>query len=164
MDQPSFAKSNFEFNHPIQKLPDIWNCEFKYGIRYLADAKIIHYLCTSRVDKEEPPFLLNDRIFFDYIKTYGKLPDEVVRIFDHPFEGVASLSYLLSGKDLQFAHDPLYKDLKSCYLLHQNKYKVLSFLVRFSISPIKVFIDMLKHMGILSWAISLKRIIINQKT
>lgn len=128
-------------------------------MRFMQEAKIVHYLCTSSVDAEEPPFLLNDRAYFEEIKKTGQLPIAVRRLFDHPFEGIASLSYLMSGKDLVLVHDTLYKDLKYCYLNHHRLYKFVTFVVYYIRRPKDIFIDISRSLGILHWCVTLKTII-----
>lgn len=46
-DQLSLYLTNNHFGGLIQPLSGIWNCQLRYGINYLRDAKIIHFLTTT---------------------------------------------------------------------------------------------------------------------
>jgi Glycosyl transferase family 8. len=48
IDQTSFAKANIDLGHVLQELPGIWNCQLRHGTRFLGDARIVHYLWTSK--------------------------------------------------------------------------------------------------------------------
>ena len=98
MDQPSFAKTNYEMGHIVKTLPDVWNCELKHGIRFLRDAYIVHYLCTNKEGGEA--FLLNNLDVFEKIKETGELPEEVIKTINDPFCGLPNVSWLRSIDDL----------------------------------------------------------------
>lgn len=104
MDQPAFAKTNYILGHPIKTLDDIWNCELKHGIRYLKDAKIVHYLCTNISKKNDRQvFLLNEReIFQEILKNNGEIPSIIKEVIIDPFKGIAPITHLFAGNDLSF--------------------------------------------------------------
>ncbi len=130
MDQPSFAKTNYDYQHIIQKMPDIWNCELKHGMRYFKEAKIIHYLCTNENNGKMPPFLLNEKKVFLKIKESGSLPPNVQKLFDDPSTGIAPLTNLISGSDVLFFDDPLVFLLRTWYDNNRTLYKCLSCLAK----------------------------------
>ncbi|WP_455668105.1 putative nucleotide-diphospho-sugar transferase [Phocaeicola sp.] len=109
MDQPSFAKTNYEFEHIVEVLDDVWNCELKHGIRYLKDAKILHYLCTniSRPGNKQI-FLLNEKDVFEDIKKIGLISNEIKEVINDPFKGIVTPTHLFSGQDLYFFKSGLY--------------------------------------------------------
>ena len=116
MDQPSFAKTNFEMGHIVQQLPDIWNCELKHGIRYLKDAKIVHYLCTNpSVHQNQQLFLLNEKDSLLEIKRSGIINDTIKSIVEDPFCGLAEVTHCFSGEDLFFFQTPAYNYLRQHY-------------------------------------------------
>lgn len=110
MDQPSFAQTNYMFGHPVQTLDDVWNCELKHGIRFLKDAKIVHYLCTN-VSKgdDKQIFVLNERrTFEDMLESDLEIPALVKEIVIDPFQGLSSVTQLFSGNDLLFFRSELF--------------------------------------------------------
>lgn len=58
MDQPALAKTNYQLGHIIKQIDDTWNCEFLHGMRYMKDAKIVHYLTTNFKRDDVEPFIL----------------------------------------------------------------------------------------------------------
>ena len=112
MDQPSFAKTNYEMGHPVKTLDDVWNCELKHGIRYLKDARIIHYLTTNASPRTgKQLFRLNDVDLFMEMKETGKIPDEIRTICQDPFKGIAPLTHCFSGDDVYLFQLPFFKNL-----------------------------------------------------
>ena len=110
MDQPSFAKTNYQMGHVVQVLDDVWNCELKHGLRYLKDAYIVHYLTTNTSsDAGSQVFRLNEPDLFNEMKETGIIPAEIEVIADDPFKGLAPLTHLFAGSDLYFLQSKPYK-------------------------------------------------------
>ena len=117
MDQPSFAKTNYEMGHVIQHLPDVWNCELKHGIRYLKDAYIVHYLCTnSSKFQDRQLFLLNEKDVLLEVKRTGLISDEIVETIKDPFRGIAEVTHCFAGDDVFFFRTNSYIYLRSKYV------------------------------------------------
>lgn len=112
MDQPSFAKTNIELGHIVTRLQDVWNCEYIHGIRFLKDAKIVHYLCTNNT-KQKESFLLRNRSVLEEVKKNGTLSSEIEDCFTDPFKGIPGLTTIVAGEAVYFMRTPLYH-----YLLH----------------------------------------------
>lgn len=103
MDQPSFALTNIRLKYPIKKIPDIWNCELKHGIKYLKNAYIVHYLCTNvSSGNDRQLFLLNDAAVMQDIKRTGIIPEKIKSVILDPFEGIADTTHCFAGNDLDF--------------------------------------------------------------
>ena len=98
-DQPSLALSNYQMGHVIGKLDDVWNCQLKHGIRYLKDAKVVHYLHTSLSGAgKEQLFVMNEPGTYDKLKT-GDVDPRIIASFDDPFTGLSRFSLALGGND-----------------------------------------------------------------
>ena len=67
MDQPSFNKSNYENNSVIKELPGEWNCQVRFGAKYIASAKVLHF-CSK---KNMPLASIASRNFLYKVKKYG---------------------------------------------------------------------------------------------
>ena len=116
MDQPSFAKTNFLLGHVVKYLGDIWNCELKYGIKWLKDAKIVHYLCTNKSKNEYRQFfIMNYQCILLQIKATGEIPNDVVETVKDPFYGIAPVSHCFAGEDIYFFMTPLYNFIRGEY-------------------------------------------------
>ena len=102
-DQPSFAKTNYEMGHPVQKLYDTWNCELKHGIRFLKDAIIVHYLCTNPSKfQEKQLFLMNEKDVLLNVKKDAVISDDIIEVIKDPFKGLAALTQCFAGEDVHF--------------------------------------------------------------
>lgn len=112
MDQPAFNITNIEMGYPIQSLNDIWNCEFIHGIRFLKDAKILHYLTTNSISKKnKASFILKDKDVLLKVKETGVISDEVKICFDDPFKGIPALTSLVAGDEVYLQRSQLYMSL-----------------------------------------------------
>lgn len=134
MDQPAFAKTNYMLGHPIQTLNDIWNCELKHGIRYLKDAKIVHYLgvdlFTEAINHQQL-FILNEKRILETIKKNSEIPPTIKDVIIDPFKGIAQITHTFSGCYLNYFH--------SCLFVYTCKYsdsfvlKLAEWMLRFCI-------------------------------
>ncbi len=127
MDQPSFAKANYISGHIIKPLDDAWNCELKHGIRYLKDAKIVHYLGSKLSDTEL--FLFSNKNFLYKIKEEGKIVNDVLSVVDDPFKGVSRVTHCYGGKDVFLFRTSIYGWL---YRTYYNKPHLFSIIERTS--------------------------------
>lgn len=116
MDQPSFAVTNIQFNHMIVTLPDVWNCQILHGVKYLFNAKIVHYLCTNKLKKEdEEIFLLRENEVFQQIKDNGIIPLSVTECFDDISKGIPETVNVLAGNNMRIAHSNVFNFLQQIY-------------------------------------------------
>lgn len=116
MDQPSLAKTNIQFNHLIKDLPDIWNCQILHGIKFLPNAKIVHYLCTSPTQQGDAEiFLLRERNILESVRKDWKIPDEIIDCFKDPFNGIPEKVHVLAGRDVELCQSDAYYYLKRQY-------------------------------------------------
>jgi len=116
MDQPSFAKTNYEMGHIIEHLPDVWNCQLKHGIRYLKDAMIVHYLCTNpSIYQNKQLFLLNEKDVLMKLKSTGEISGKIEEVIKDPFKGLAEVTHCFAGDDIYFFQAESYNYLRSHY-------------------------------------------------
>lgn len=116
MDQPSFAKTNYEMGHIVERLDDLWNCELKHGIRYMKDAYIWHYLCTNKsINQHQQLFILNDDRVMNDVKRTALIPNEINQVVEDPFTGLAEVTHCFAGEDVYFFRTLLYEKLRKIY-------------------------------------------------
>lgn len=102
-DQPAFAKTNYEMGHVVEHLPDTWNCELRHGIRYLKDAYVVHYLCTSPThNKNRQLFVLNEAETLMEVKRTGEISEQLLEVIEDPFKGLAETTCCMAGEDVFF--------------------------------------------------------------
>lgn len=85
-DQPTLALANEKMGYPIQELDGSWNCQILYGIPYLHNSKIIHYLGTHVQRRFSPiqSYKLSSQEIFKEIKETGTISSEVRKLLDNP--------------------------------------------------------------------------------
>lgn len=152
MDQPSFAKTNYQMGHIVHVLDDIWNCELKHGVRYLKDAMIVHYLTTNTSpDCGSQVFRLNEHDIFDEIKRSGIIPSEIESLADDPFTGLSSLTHVFAGKDVYFFQTTSYRQIMSSGIDYKESLTNPDMKHDFMQSPL--FFYFLKHYprGLAGW-------------
>lgn len=126
MDQPAFAKANYMMGHIIQELDDFWNCELRYGIRYLKDARIVHYL--GGLQYPNHLFYLYDKNAFNSIKNDAIIPDRIKECVEDVFKGFERVTISASGMDVNLQLDVLYNILSRDY--GKGIYKFYRFIIR----------------------------------
>lgn len=116
MDQPAFAKTNYMMGHVIGTLHDTWNCELKYGVRWLKDARIVHYLTTNKSkNKGEQFFILNKAEILEGLKVDPEIPAELIEVIKDPFKGIANVTHCFAGEDVMFFSSVLFDYTRSIY-------------------------------------------------
>jgi len=105
------------------RLPDEWNCEIQSGVRFLRDARIVHYMCTYVASGEEGKlFRLNDPAFLK------SLSPEVWAIAEDPFRGLAPMTRLFAGEDLHFFQTRRYRFFRSRF--RRGKWSLTEWLLK----------------------------------
>lgn len=113
-DQPSFCKANLLSGHALKHLDDVWNCELKHGVRYLKDARIVHYLCSWPEPGKEY-YIMNDREALLRIKENGTIPEDIAALADDPFLGIPPLTQLFAGDDLALFRTRRFRFLRGSF-------------------------------------------------
>ncbi len=109
-DQPALAKTNSQLGHIVKRIDDTWNCEFIHGMRFLKDAKIVHYLTTNSKGKDKQPFILKDLSSYDLLKKDldNVKNDFYMSLIKDPFLGINHLTTIVSGSEVYFRRTWLY--------------------------------------------------------
>ena len=110
MDQPALAKTNYQMGHVVKQIDDTWNCEFLHGMRYMKDAKIVHYLTTNIKRDDVEPYILKSAAAYDLLKEDldNVTDDFYVGVIKDPFTGINSLTTITAGKETLFRRTWLY--------------------------------------------------------
>jgi len=71
IDQPALAKANAILGYPITEIDGSYNCQIiENGLKYLSDAKIIHYY-ASNIGKWDCPYIFRDKSIYEKVRIYG---------------------------------------------------------------------------------------------
>ena len=83
LDQPAFNFSNIINDHIIQELDGSWNCQlFRNGVKYLAEAKVIHYYPAN--DINNPYVLAYNNWLLKIRNNHYKIPSEISEMLRTP--------------------------------------------------------------------------------
>jgi len=93
-DQQSLNQANFNLGDIIKELSGIWNCQILNdgALRYLNDAKIIHYFATQLHEKT---FLLAGNEYVESIKETGIVSDNIKELLIKPKSQFAANTRLM---------------------------------------------------------------------
>lgn len=101
IDQASLAKTCAEFNYPITDIGGIWNCQLTdNGLRYLTDAKIIHYFASTAKGHIKSAFTYYQDEIYDRIKETGKIPQDIVDIIKNPKKEFTEQCQIITKEDI----------------------------------------------------------------
>ena len=128
IDQPSFAKANKDLGHPMRELPGSWNCQLKHGVRFLHEARIVHYLWTAK--RAPSPFVLGREDVWKQIRNFGEIPEDVKKLFDDPWSGIQDLTYLASTEETILLNSRAYKVVGKLNKEAPGLYSILNFWIR----------------------------------
>lgn len=140
-DQPALAKSNYQLGHIIKQIDDTWNCEFLHGMRYMKDAKIVHYLTTNSKNDDIQPFILKSDYAYNLLKEdLDNIADDFyMSLIKDPFTGINNLTTIISGKEVYFRRTWLYNRMFEWFISGKKFKRIQSVLLFISNIKTKLF-------------------------
>lgn len=128
IDQPALGYTNQQSGYAIQELSGIWNCQIMgNGIKYLNDAKILHYYNSNIGNKTSSyAFGFADPKIYYTIKNNNYLIDENIKEMVLHAKGFFSDNIeILSGNHLKCYRDVVVQFVQDQYFFHKKIYKIL---------------------------------------
>ena len=127
IDQPAFNQADTLNGNLIKELNGKWNCQLvQGGVRYLSDAKIIHYFASQKNFRS--PYLLADKKILENIRSQKAIPENCALWLKSPKYAIDEKARLQSP-DIPielFFHQP-FIELVHIYKSHKILYKILRF-------------------------------------
>lgn len=103
-DQPSLAKTNFDFNNAIKLLDGQYHCQVFISIKYLHRAKIIHfYNMTWFKESTISPF--SSKELYQDIKNSGSINNGIMALIKDVKNQFSPVSVVVGGKELSLLVD-----------------------------------------------------------
>lgn len=128
-DQPSLAQTLATEGVFMDVLKDEWNCEVQNGVRYLADAYILHYMVTNvGSGPQEKLYRLNDRATLLALREAASLTPEIAELLKNPLHGYAPVTQVFAGEDIYLFRTRRYRWLRKHYV--QGKWSLGEFLLK----------------------------------
>ncbi len=125
-DQLSLNEANNRMGGRLQELNGEWNCQLRYGLPYLAEAKIIHYFASNFSVNSERTFayLLTDPVYLKAIRKERGIPDIVNKMIEKPRSAfhyaiivdTGSLNYILMNSNMGALLRFLYRKHKKIFI------------------------------------------------
>ncbi|HRK80934.1 MAG TPA: hypothetical protein PLZ12_05795 [Saprospiraceae bacterium] len=109
-DEPSLAKTNFDFGNIIHELPGEWNCQIRLGSLYLKDLKILHFWSKRNM----PISVLGTKDFHFKLRNEG-LTKHAIFIINYQYTFLEPLG-LVANEDLYFNFSPLYEEVRKRFI------------------------------------------------
>jgi hypothetical protein len=131
LDMPSFAIADILNNHIIQELSGVWNCQIYWGLKYLYQSKIIHYLVSNM------PFhtgslsdFIDEKIWLD-IKREGEISEKINYILNNPYEYFSEYTQIIYGHDVKIWNSFSVRLLRFLYRTHTKLFKIINWVCRY---------------------------------
>lgn len=118
-DQLSLGFTNKAHHNYIKPLGGEWNCQGKYCINYVREARIFHYLFDSAF---EFPLMCKDA--FIELKKTGNINSLLLSIVENPFRHISPKNKIITGNDFLILEIRQYALL---YLIYNKYYRLFSF-------------------------------------
>lgn len=109
-DEPSFAKTNFDFGNIIHELRGEWNCQIRLGALYLKDLKILHFWSKRNM----PISFLGSKDFLFKLRNEG-LTKNAHFIINYQCTFYEPLG-LVTNEDLYFNFSALYEEVRKRFI------------------------------------------------
>lgn len=105
-DEPAFNKTDMEMRYIINELPDIFNCQLAMSVKYLAEAKIIHFLHMYFPQKQSfCPFM--DKSIYGKIRGENGISKEIVELIKNVKQSFTNPSCVVGWQTMNFLSSPV---------------------------------------------------------
>lgn len=113
-DEPALMRTDYDYGYIIKELPDIFNCQPSMSVRYLSDARIIHFLhMCFPADKSFCPFI--DKSFYKRMHDEGGLTPAMAEEIRNVRSSFASPSCIVGWRTMNFMTSPVFPVLEKIY-------------------------------------------------
>ena len=124
LDQPAFNAANLQMNNILHELPGEWNCQITMDLRYLENAKIIHYLVTNKYNI----YLLADPDILKNIKQTGTISSEIETLLEHPKTAIRNTRRrIYTDNAVEFSETKLYAFFFTIYTKSRKIFNILEY-------------------------------------
>lgn len=107
IDQPSLAKANEKNGYLIHELNGIYNCQLiENGLKYLFDAKIIHYFAANIGTSWDCPYLFRESKLYAQVREYG-ITEEIHTMLSNAKSAFHTKCTIIAGNQADVYGTPL---------------------------------------------------------
>lgn len=113
-DEPALMKTDKDLGYVINELPDKFNCQPAMSVKYLADAKIIHFLhMYFPKDQSFCPFI--DKSFYQRMHNVGEITEDLAHEIRYVKQSFSSPSCIVGWKTMIFMASPVFQVFENIY-------------------------------------------------
>ena len=110
-DQSYLAASNEEMGYVIKELDGTWNCQIaRNGLKYLSNAKIIHYLGFV-FHSQCPPWTFYKRSIYEYVKENGYINKNISVLIENAKSSFPTINGIVADDEVIIARSRLFRFL-----------------------------------------------------
>lgn len=126
-DQPSFTKANLILGHPMHEVSGIWNCQVSCGLKFLYEAKILHYFTTAvlKKSKSHPQsfWFMNDFVYRE-VRENMDIPSSVKEALKHPLNEFREDNRILVDEAAQITRTRIFAYTYYIYIHHEKLFLI----------------------------------------
>lgn len=123
-DQLSFNEVNNRMDGCFKEMDGTWNCQLRYGLPFLAEAKIIHYFASNiggNSSKRTYSYILTDLKMLRKMRKCGGISEEVYKIICQPRRGFNTAMIIETGTpDYYIINTNIGRTLRYIYRKHST--------------------------------------------
>ena len=115
-DMRALICTDKSYGYIIEKLPDVYNCQMAMSIKYLHEAKIVHFWhmrSDFKHDESYTPF--SDKSVYKKVKNDGRITEETARTIMNCKSSFSPFSMVVGYKDIRYLLSPQYTILGKAY-------------------------------------------------
>lgn len=104
IDQLSFNEVNNRMEGTFSEISGEWNCQLRYGLPYLSDAKIIHYFASNfnnNLSEAQFAYKFTKGEILIKVRECGKVPDDVFQLIKKP-RGAFEQAIIIGAKSVNY--------------------------------------------------------------
>lgn len=132
-DQISFNEANYRLKGVIKEISGVWNVQHNRNARYIAEAKILHYLTfnsttAGKSGRDELFFQIANSGMIGKVKECDELPNDITKLLDDPKSPDAFCdAWILTNNsaDYKILNGGLIKVIRKLYKGHPRLYRFL---------------------------------------
>lgn len=100
-DQPALVKTDKEFGYIIRRLPDVYNCQIAMSIKYLHEARIMHFWHMNFIENQDySPFMGLD--VYRCIRQQNGISEDVEQLIVNCKSSFASATMIVGREQIYF--------------------------------------------------------------
>lgn len=124
-DQQSLLKTDADFGFIIKPLDGIYNCQIVMSIKYLAQAKIVHFFNNLTLDKDKSlsPFLNGE--LFKKMKEQRHMSEDIEDIIINCKSSFNSISPIIGYREFEFLCSPIGQSMV-CLMNKKQSWNIVS--------------------------------------